>query len=343
VRLTRVPSNRSRNAGPVPLVSVVVPTRDRPGSLSRCLTALAAQTVSDVLEALVVDDGSADPAAIVAVTRQHLFVRVIRIPYAGPAAARNVGARNARAKYLCFTDDDCEPDVGWAEALVRAIEGGADAAAGRTLDGDPGNPISAAGEVVAEAPAVASPSSPGTLSFAPTNNLACRADVLAAVPFDERYRTAAGEDRDWCARLGAAGYVLQAEPSAQLVHRPTRTLRAFLRQQVRYGRGAYRFRTWGSRRLEPPVFYARLIRRGFDRGAKVGVLVCVAQIATAIGFVSEWAASLAATPKIAAKPLGDGRDAGEMMDDMKRQRGDGEGRPAPTQEQPIERVVEHED
>jgi glycosyltransferase involved in cell wall biosynthesis len=338
------PSNESRNTSQRPLVSVVVPTRDRPASLSRCLTALAAQTVSDDLDVIVVDDGSTQPAAIVAATRQHGFVRLIRLHHGGPAAARNAGARSARGKCICFTDDDCEPAAGWAEALACAIGAGADAVAGRTLSADPGSAIAAAAEIVAEAPELASVLSNGGLSFAPTNNLACRADVLAAVPFDERYRAAAGEDRDWCARLAAAGYVLRAEPGAELVHRPSETLRAFLRQQVRYGRGAYRFRTSDARRrLEPPIFYARLIRRGFGRGAAAGLLVCVAQIATAIGYLSEARASRAPAPKISAKSLGDGGQADEMMEDMKGERSSGERRPAPAQEHPVERMVENED
>lgn len=338
------PSNESLNTSQRPLVSVVVPTRDRPASLSRCLAALAAQTVSDNLEVIVVDDGSTDPAAIIAVTRQHGFVRLIRQHHAGPAAARNAGTRNARSNCLCFTDDDCEPVAGWAEALAHAIGAGADAVAGRALSVDPGSAIAAAAEIVAEAPELASVLSNGGLSFAPTNNLACRADVLAAVPFDERYRAAAGEDRDWCARLAAAGYLLRAEPGAELVHRPSETLRAFLRQQVRYGRGAYRFRTSGARRrLEPPIFYARLIRRGFGRGAAAGLLVCVAQIATAIGYMSEARASRAPAPKISAQSLGDGGQPDEMMEDMKWERSSGERRPAPAQEHPIEQMVENED
>jgi glycosyltransferase involved in cell wall biosynthesis len=338
------PSNESLSTSQRPLVSVVVPTRDRPASLSKCLTALAAQTVSDELEVIVVDDGSTQTAAIEAATRRHGFVRLIRLHHGGPAAARNAGARSARGECICFTDDDCEPAAGWAEALARAIGAGAAAVAGRTLSADPGSAIAAAAEVVADAPAWAPVPSNGGLSFAPTNNLACRADVLAAVPFDERYRAAAGEDRDWCARLAAAGYVLRAEPGAELVHRPGETLRAFLRQQVRYGRGAYRFRTSGARRrLEPPMFYARLIRRGFGRGAATGLLVCVAQIATAIGYLSESRASRTAAPKVSPKPLGDGGQANEMMDDVKGQRSSGERRPAPTQEHSIERMVENED
>jgi glycosyltransferase involved in cell wall biosynthesis len=337
-------SNESRSTSQRPLVSVVVPTRDRPASLSRCLAALAAQTVSDGLEAIVVDDGSTEPAAIVAATRRHGFVRLIRVDQGGPAAARNAGARNARGECICFTDDDCEPAAGWAEALSRAIGAGADAAAGRTLSANPRSAIAAAAELVSEAPALASALSNGGLSFAPTNNLACRADVLAAVPFDERYRAAAGEDRDWCARLAAAGYVLRAEPGAELVHRPSETLRAFLRQQVRYGRGAYRFRTSGAcRRLEPPIFYARLIRRGFGRGMRAGLLVCVAQIATAIGYISEARASRAPSPKMSAEPLGDGGHADEMVEDMQGQRSGGERRPPPAQEHSIERMVENEE
>jgi hypothetical protein len=44
------------------------------------------------------------------------------------------------------------------------------------------------------------------------------------VLFAERYGAAAAEDRDWCSRLfRAAGYVLHAEPGAELVHRPNET------------------------------------------------------------------------------------------------------------------------
>jgi glycosyltransferase involved in cell wall biosynthesis len=300
--------------------------------------------VSDDLEVIVVDDGSTEPEAIFDATREHEFVRLIRLDHSGPAAARNAGAGDARGKCICFTDDDCEPAAGWAEALVRAVEAGADAAAGRTLSANPRSAIAVAAEVVAEAPELASVSSTGRLSFAPTNNLACRADVLVAVPFDERYRAAAGEDRDWCARLEAAGYVLRAAPGAELVHRPDATLRAFLRQQVRYGRGAYRFRTSGARRrLEPPTFYGRLIRGGFARGAAAGVLVCVAQIATAIGYVAEARASRASTPKIPTQPLGNSGQTDEMVYDMKGQGHCGKRRPAPSQEHPIERMVENED
>ena len=42
----------------MPDVSVIVPTRDRPAALERCLRALSRQTLGDALEIIVVDDGS---------------------------------------------------------------------------------------------------------------------------------------------------------------------------------------------------------------------------------------------------------------------------------------------
>ena len=48
-----------------PAVSVIVPTRDRPEALRRCLAALAGQRERD-FEVIVVDDGGVEPAAAVA-------------------------------------------------------------------------------------------------------------------------------------------------------------------------------------------------------------------------------------------------------------------------------------
>jgi glycosyltransferase involved in cell wall biosynthesis len=258
----------------LPLVSVVVPTRDRPAALRLCLAALAAQTVLERLEVVVVDDGSG-----LAVTADYPFAMVVRFDGRGPAAARNEGARRARGAILCFTDDDCVPDPDWAEGLAAAIERGADAVGGSTIGA--GGVLADASELVALAPASAG------VPFVPSNNLACTRAAFAAVPFDEAYPHAAGEDREWCARLVEAGYVLRVEPSARLIHRQELTLWGFLARQVRYGEGAYRFRSRGGGRaaLEPAGFYVGLLRKGFAHGLTVGILVAAAQAATALGFI----------------------------------------------------------
>lgn len=276
-------------SGAEPLISVVVPTRDRPGALTRCLDALAAQTVRAQIEIVVVDDGSSRPAVAAELVARYGAARLLRLPGRGPAAARNAGAFAARGTFLCFTDDDCEPRPEWAERLAETLRAGADAVAGVTVPGRSGDPLLEASELVAHAPAAAHPPPGSDLSFAPSNNLACRSSVFADVRFDERYPTAAGEDRDWCARLTGGGYAFRYEPAAVVVHHQQLTLKSFWRQQLRYGRGAFRFRRGAERRpLEAPSFYAILLRRAFARGFWVGVLVCAAQLATAIGFAREW-------------------------------------------------------
>lgn len=277
-------------------VSVVVPTRDRPGALRGCLRALAGQSVAGVpglagVEIVVVDDASADASAVAAVVDTVPGARLVRGDGRGPAAARNRGARVATGEVVCFTDDDCRPDPGWVAALVGRIRDGAEAVAGPTRVGRAGDRCAAAAQTITNHLVEASlDARGGTVGFAPTCNLACRADLLRALPFDEDYPLAAGEDRDWCARLAARGTALAYEPSAGVAHLPDLSVRRFWRQQLRYGRGAQRFRDGAddpSRRRPSPAFYLDLLRKGFRQGPTTGALVVAAQAATLAGVVAE--------------------------------------------------------
>jgi glycosyltransferase involved in cell wall biosynthesis len=284
-------SDDNRATGPdQPLISVIVPTRDRSQALARCLESLAIQTVIDQLEVIVVDDGSLAASEVASIVGSHARTRLIRREGRGPAAARNAGASAAHGSFLCFTDDDCAPWPDWSARLVEALKRGVDAAAGATLSA--GGALANASELVAHAPASFPSGGGGELPFAPSNNVACTRAVFESIQFDESFPSAAGEDRDWCARLTLAGYVLHSEPRACVVHHQDLTLSRFLRQQFGYGQGAYRFRRRSGerRRFEHPTFYAALLKRGFSQNVDVGLLVAVAQVATAAGFMFAWAA-----------------------------------------------------
>jgi len=289
-------SQSARDSTEQPLISVVVPTRNRPQALSRCLNGLAAQTLAGRLEVIVVDDGSFAQNEVASIVALHPGARLVLRAGGGPAAARNAGALAAHGAFLCFTDDDCEPQDDWVEQLVKRLQRGADAAAGTTLSS--GGVLAAASEITAHAPAAARPPDGSDLAFAPSNNLACTKAAFEATPFDESYPDAAGEDREWCARLTASGYGLRAEPRARIIHHQELTLGGFLRQQARYGRGAFRFRRRGGelRPLESPRFYGAFVRRAFAEGFSVGLLVCVAQAATAAGFVHAWTVERVSRP-----------------------------------------------
>jgi glycosyltransferase involved in cell wall biosynthesis len=270
-------------------VSIVVPTRDRRAVLERCLGSLAAQRGLDSFEIVVVDDGSADGDGVSALVAAQPLARLVRTRGAGPAAARNAGVRAAVGDMICFTDDDCEPQPEWAARLVARLETGPDAVGGRTVNGSPGDAFVEASELILQNLQLSTGSRLRDRVFIPSNNLACRRSLALEHPFDERYPTAAAEDRAWCASLAAAGRTLALEPDAVVAHRPALGLRGFWRQHVRYGRGAFRFaRTAPSVEWrEPPTFYLGLVRAGVSQGPVCASLVVLAQLATGVGYARE--------------------------------------------------------
>jgi len=272
---------------PVPEVSVVVPTRDRPEGLARCLAALERQAGGG-LEVVVVDDGSREPELVAAAVARMPLATCLRLDGRGPAAARNAGVEAARGAIVCFTDDDCEPAAGWISALAAAIETGAPAAAGPTMLPDPCDPFARATQLIVDHLVERSRGPLGDVEFAPTSNVACRADVLREIPFDEGFPSY-GEDRDWCARLREAGHRLAWVPGAVVCHHQRLDLAHFVEKHARYGRGAYRFRRSNPAfgRLEPAGFYVSLVRSAAGRGAGTAAAVCLAQAATAAGFLRE--------------------------------------------------------
>ena len=256
-----------------PAASVVVPTRDRPGALARCLAALRGQR-GVRLEVIVVDDGSGDPAEIRRVATPH-DVRLLRLDGRGPAAARNAGIRAAAGAVVLLIDDDCVASPGWAAELARAAETTRRLAVGHTVH-DRRRPLVAASEaIVAHAERFD--------GFAATRNVGVLRELALSVPFDERFRTAGGEDREWCRRLTRAGTSRVSVPGAVVHHDPDLDLAGFWRQHVRYGRGARADREWSPRR---PGTYRHLVVDGFRCGVFVGAIVVLAQAATVVGYVS---------------------------------------------------------
>ncbi len=103
-----------------PLVSVIVPTRDRPATLRRALASLVAQTYRQ-LEVIVVDNSQTGECGLGAdlLCPADLSLRVIRDPRARNAAgARNTGLAVARGDYVTFLDDD---DTYRADKVARQL------------------------------------------------------------------------------------------------------------------------------------------------------------------------------------------------------------------------------
>jgi GT2 family glycosyltransferase len=112
---------------PVPEISVVIPTYNRSDRIVALLETLRQQTVApERYEVVVVDDCSTDGTfeAITALAPSLPFaLHLVRTPanQGQPAAARNLGWKEATTPLLAYLDDDVTPVPGWLDAGLAAL------------------------------------------------------------------------------------------------------------------------------------------------------------------------------------------------------------------------------
>jgi len=108
----------------LPLVSVIVRTRDRPSLLREALGSLRAQTCRD-FETLVVADGGAKPPddALQPPPGEGGLTLLHREPPHGRARALNAGLDAARGRFIAYLDDDDLYLPDHLETLARFLSG----------------------------------------------------------------------------------------------------------------------------------------------------------------------------------------------------------------------------
>ncbi|MBF6169997.1 mycofactocin biosynthesis glycosyltransferase MftF [Nocardia blacklockiae] len=212
-------------------VTVIVPVRDRPVPLARCLAALG-----DDHPVIVVDDGSADPRAIAAVTGRYRAELLRHDRNRGPAAARNTALRRVRTELVAFVDSDCVPGDDWIARLAGHFDDPMVAAVAPRITALHAGPC---GLDLGDRPARVVPNTP--VAFVPTAALLARRGALVDVArhtavFDPDLRV--GEDVDLVWRLDRAGWRVRYDPSVVVLHEEPRSLRRLLARRFRYGTSA---------------------------------------------------------------------------------------------------------
>jgi GT2 family glycosyltransferase len=92
-----------------PLVSIIIPTKDRESFLSRCLSSIERRTSYSPYEIIVLDNGSVSQSACRHLAEVGRRWRVLSCP--GPfnfSLLNNQGGAQARGEYLLFLNDDTE-------------------------------------------------------------------------------------------------------------------------------------------------------------------------------------------------------------------------------------------
>ncbi len=224
-----------------PLVSIVIPTRDKLEYLRPCVESLLAKTGYPRWEVLIVDNQSADPDALQYLQdlprRAGERVRVLRYPFAfNFSAICNMAARAAHGDYLLFLNNDTEIAQGeWLERMMHHAQRPEVGIVGARLVYPETGKIQHAGVIlgmggVAEHPYL------GALGLKDAGYLG-RAQVdqnLSAVTgacllvrrsvyeevggMDEQAFAVSYNDVDLCLKVGRRGYKIVWTPYATLVH-----------------------------------------------------------------------------------------------------------------------------
>ena len=100
------------------LLSIIIPTYNRPHFLPRAVNSALQQTMKEV-EVIVVDDGSDEPVSL----PEHSRLSVIRlVKNSGNAVARNVGLKAAKGQYVTYLDDDDQLLPNMAQLSLDALD-----------------------------------------------------------------------------------------------------------------------------------------------------------------------------------------------------------------------------
>jgi glycosyltransferase involved in cell wall biosynthesis len=222
---------------PKPLVSVIVPTRDRAELLAQCAEGVLQQTDYDPLEFIVVDNGSVEPKTAELFARLRKDPRVRILEASGPfnfSALNNLAAAEARGEILLLLNNDIsviEPH--WLDAMVaHAVRPSVGAVGARLLFPDgtlqhAGVAIGVGG--VAGHLAYGLPGDTGgyfghltttrNMSAVTAACLALRKSVFEeAGGFDAEHLKVAFNDVDLCLKIRALGYDIVWTAQAELYH-----------------------------------------------------------------------------------------------------------------------------
>ena len=213
-------------------VSIIIPTFNGGARIHNCLDALLKQLDGLNAEILVVNDGSTDDT--IEVVKPYPKVRLITQANAGPAAARNRGAAEARGAIILFTDDDCVPMHDWLNAMLAPFED-PEVVGAKGIYRSHQKSLAARFVQIEYEDRYRLMAGLPSIDFIDTYSAAFRRDrFLEMTGYDTSFPVACAEDIELSYRMSARGWKMKFVPNAIVYHTHPDTFSKYLKKKYKF-------------------------------------------------------------------------------------------------------------
>jgi GT2 family glycosyltransferase len=220
-------------------LSVLISTYNRPELLAQALESLIGNTEKP--DQIVVVNGGDERADWVVqscktANEEKIEIILVKTINKNVAANRNVGLPYCRGDIVAMTDDDARVFPDWTKLMkqVHREHPEAGAVGGPVLGANAESLVCKVADLITfpDWPA------PQYVRTIPTVNISYKREVIDGLgPMDEALFC--GEDVDYNWRVQKLGYKVYFDPRIKVYHHHRPTLKGFLNQHYRYGRGYY--------------------------------------------------------------------------------------------------------
>lgn len=208
------------------MISIIIPSYNSAKTIAETIKSLLNQNYREKYEIIIVDSSKDETPDIVS----KFPVRLIKQKSIGPAAARNLGVKNAKGEIIVFIDADCIAPKNWLKNLLKPFSDKSIVAVAGTYRTKNKDSIIARFTGYEIEQRHEKMSKFDNINFVGTYNCAYRKKIfLKFGGFDEKFVQA--EDPELSFRISEKDYIIKFQPSVYVYHYHPDSLIKYLKQK----------------------------------------------------------------------------------------------------------------